>query len=138
MEFLRILKPGGWLAVFKVPCTDEKLVEELKAIRTKENGWETACEETRRQLLPPGFYFGHEEFRTWAFPGFVRETWEQFLGRVCSFAPAPQSDHPSRHRFEVTLREIFDRRAVGKTHEVPVATEVTFGHMRRTRAEAGV
>jgi SAM-dependent methyltransferase len=128
-EFCRILKPDGWLAVFSVPCTNQALVDSLKKIRVEENGWEIAAEKTRMSMAPLSFYFGHDSLRKLSFPGSVQETWDEFLGRICSFAPAPKRDHPFRPRLERALREVFDRYAVDEVLHVPIATEATFGRV---------
>jgi ubiquinone/menaquinone biosynthesis C-methylase UbiE len=131
LEFRRIVKQNGWLAIFRVPCTDQSIVAELKSVRTEENGWDTTHEETRNQLAPLSFFFGHEDLRTLTFPRSVRESWTDFLGRICSFAPAPKFDHPLRPKLERVLRDIFERRAVNGFLELPIATEVTLGRLQK-------
>jgi SAM-dependent methyltransferase len=127
-EFRRILKPEGWFAVFTVPCTDQSLLDSLKTVRAEQNGWDTAAA-LERTLPPPGFYFGHQNFRKLIFPGIVRETWETFLRRISSMSPAPGPDHPLRRKFEEILYEVFKRHATDGILTVTNATEVVFGRI---------
>jgi SAM-dependent methyltransferase len=136
-EFRRILKSDGWLAIFRIPCTKAELVKAVKDVRVAENGWEMAHEKTRNQSAPLPFFFGHDHLRTLSYPAVVRETWDDFLGRICSFAPAPGANHPLRPRLEDALREVFDRFRDGDTLTVPIATEVTSGHMAESFTESG-
>jgi SAM-dependent methyltransferase len=129
-EFHRIVKPGGWMAVFSIPCTNEKLLESLRGVRTEENGWAVAADKMRMESVPLSFYFGHEGFRKLSFPASVIETWDEFVGRVSSFSPAPTENHPLRPRFEKALRDVFEQYAVGGVLHVSIATEITFGQIR--------
>jgi len=132
-EFNRVIKPDGWLAVFSVPCTDQGLVESLKAIRTEENGWNVAADKRQLTRVPLSFYFGHDKLLKLTFPGLVRETWEDFVGRISSTAPCPRSDHPLRSKFERALREVFERHAADGVLVVTFATEVVFGRLDNFR-----
>ena len=132
-EFNRVIKPDGWLAVFSVPCTDQGLVESLKGIRTEENGWNIAADKRQLTRVPLSFYFGHDKLLKLTFPGLVRETWEDFVGRISSTAPCPRSDHPLRSKFERALREVFERHAADGVLVVTFATEVVFGRLDNFR-----
>jgi len=129
-EFHRIVKPGGWMAVFSVPCTNEKLLEGLRGVRTVENGWAVAADKMHRENVPLSFYFGHEGFKKLSFPASVLETRDEFVGRACSFSPAPTENHPLRPRFEAALGDVFEQYAVGGVLQISIATEVTFGQIR--------
>ena len=129
-EFHRILKSGGWMAIFSVPCTNEKLLESLRGVRTVENGWAVAADKTQMKNVPLSFYFGHESFKKISFPASVLETCDEFVGRVCSFSPAPTKNDPLRPRFEKALREVFEQHAVGGVLHISIATEITFGQIR--------
>lgn len=128
-EFRRILKPGGWLAVLRIPCADENLLAALNAIKTEENGWNRELTEIRNQQPPLEFYFGHGDFERLRFPTFVRESWEEFFGRLCSFAVAPAPAHPQYAAFQRAAREVFDRFRSGEFLTVPLATELFLGRI---------
>lgn len=128
-EFARILKPGGWLAVLRIPCTDESLLAAIQAIKTAENGWNVELVEYRNQQPPLSFYFGHDEFVRQRFPAVVQERWEDFFGRLCSFATAPTPTQPKFAAFEAAARAVFDRFSTEGLLTISVATEVFFGRI---------
>jgi len=128
-EFRRILKPVGYLAVLRIPCADENLLAALNAIKTEENGWNRELNEIRKRQPPLEFYFGHNEFERLRFPSFVRESWQEFFGRLCSFAVAPTPAHPRFAAFQQAAREVFDRFRSGKFLTVPLATELYLGRI---------
>ncbi|MBK8047204.1 MAG: class I SAM-dependent methyltransferase [Anaerolineales bacterium] len=129
-EFLRILKPAGWMAVLGVKCASDVMNTAIDEIRTVENGWDA---DHSRQALPPvslPAYYGHGEFQDLRFPGEVSETWEQFCGRMLSFSPAPDPDNPRYPRYVDAAHTIFRHFAEGDTIYTPIATEVSIGQMR--------
>jgi SAM-dependent methyltransferase len=126
-EFRRILVHDGWLAVLNVRCTDQALLDSLRAVYVEENGWQPAFDKGRRPVVPLNFYFGHDHFRRLAVAGTVHERWGDFLTRISSFAAAPEPCHSRRSNFERALRAVFDERAVNGVLTVPNATEITFG-----------
>ncbi len=128
-EFWRILKPAGFLAVLRIPCADENLLSALNAIKTEENGWNRELYEIRRQQPPLEFYFGHGDFQRLRFPASVRESWEEFFGRLCSFAVAPTPSHPRFAAFQQAAHEVFDRFRSGEFLTVPLATELFLGRI---------
>lgn len=128
-EFARILKPAGWLAVLRIPCTDAPLQAALETIKTAANGWNTELVEYRQQQPPLSFYFGHEAYTRLRFPTVVHERWEDFFGRLCSFATAPASGHPRFSAFEAAARSVFEQFSVAGLLTVSSATEVTLGRI---------
>jgi len=130
-EFCRILKPDGWLAILSVPCTDPALLESMKAVRIEESGWNVAADKRRMNCVPLSFYLGHDSFRKLSVAGSVSETWEMFLGRICSMSPAPGPDHPLRPNFEWALRDVFEEHATDGVLTVSNATEVAFGQVQK-------
>lgn len=128
-EFRRILEPEGLVAVFGIPCRDQRLLDAIDTVCTADNGWEAAFEKRRAPDPPLHPYFGHGEVRTLSVDGSVLEGWDAFLGRISSMSAAPAADHPRRARFERALRVVFDRHATHGLLEVPNATTVTFGQL---------
>jgi SAM-dependent methyltransferase len=128
-EFLRILKPGGWLAILQTPCTDTALLEAIDTLRTEAYGWNVVGDKKHHIKVPPSFYFGHDAFETRYFPDVVQETWNDFLGRLSSFSPAPNVDHVLRPKFERAARAIFDQFGTGECISITMATELKLGRM---------
>ncbi|HEX9002361.1 MAG TPA: class I SAM-dependent methyltransferase [Blastocatellia bacterium] len=128
-EFQRILKPGGFLAVLRIPCADENLLAALNAIKTEANGWNRELNEIRKSQPPLEFYFGHGDFERLRFPSFVRECWDEFFGRLCSFAVAPSPAHPGFAAFQQAARDVFDRFRSDEFLTVPLATELFLGRI---------
>lgn len=128
-EFARILKPGGWLAVLRIPCTDESLLAAIQSLKTVENGWNMELVEFRNQQPPLSFYFGHDEFVRRRFPAVVQERWEDFFGRLCSFATAPTPTQPRFAAFETAARAVFDRFSTEGLLTLSTATEVFLGRI---------
>lgn len=102
-EFRRLLRSGGWLLVAGTPPT--------------------------RRLWPfphPNrlpFHLG-ENYLSWRYPGRIVESWEEFWGRVQSFAwsPAPGADGHEQHR--QAMRALFEEHASEGRLTVEYFTEV--------------
>jgi SAM-dependent methyltransferase len=129
-EFRRILRPGGWLAVFSTPCTDQRLLESLRTLEHEEYGWDPAAARFTPRTVPASFYFGHDDVQTVTRAGLVRETFEMLLGRLTSHLATPRPSHPRRANFERALHDVFECHASDGLLTVPVATEIVFGQPR--------
>jgi ubiquinone/menaquinone biosynthesis C-methylase UbiE len=123
VEFLRILKPGGWLATLNYRNSNEKARAALKTLQTEENG----CDMTDRRTPPAAFWFGHDRFDEHSFVTTRRQSLEQFLGRVSSASWAPGRDHPLYARFERAARDLFDRLATNGLRTVSTTMRVAIG-----------
>jgi len=123
-EFLRILNPSGWLAILGYRGTDEDLNAAWKALRTEDNG----CDVSDMSSPPLSFWFGHGGFDEHGFAHATRQSWEQFLGGICSASWAPDDDHPLYPRFERAARDFFDRFARDGRLVVSMETRVAVGH----------
>jgi ubiquinone/menaquinone biosynthesis C-methylase UbiE len=129
-EFRRILKPGGWLAILRIPCVDTALLEAIKAIRTEENGWNTTADKSKLAPKPFSFYYGHEEFQKLYFPDIVQESLPEFFGRISSLSPAPNEGHPLYSNFEQAVRKVFDRFSSNGCLTINIATELFLGQIK--------
>ena len=128
-EFLRILKPGGWVAMLQTPCTNQALLDAISTLRTGAYGWNVQGDKKNQVTVPLSFYC-HEIFETLYFPNTVQETWDKFLGRLSSFSPAPNVDHPQRLQFELAARDIFDQFRTGDRISITMATELRLGRIK--------
>lgn len=122
-EFLRILKPGGWLATLNYRSSDEKVHAAVMTLHTEENG----CDMTHRINPPAAFWFGHGRFDEHSFVTTRRQGLEQFLGGISAASWAPGTDHPLYPRFERAARELFDRLATDGLRTVNTKTKVAIG-----------
>lgn len=128
-EFLRIIKPDGWLAILKVPCTDARLVEAIKSFRTKENGWDVSNDRNRQKFTPYSFYFGSNNFSLQQYPDTIYETWQEFFGRLSSLSPAPNDSHEFYSNYKEAAREIYQQFRVDDRLIVDIATEFHLGQI---------
>lgn len=129
-EMVRILQPGGWVAILSLPSRHDDLLAATRAIQTAPNGWEVGGGYPAQPKTPPAFYFGGDHYQTLEFPSTVTETWEQFFGRLLSYSSAPAADAPRLERLCQAAKEVFDRFAVDGRLQIPVATEVIIGQVR--------
>jgi ubiquinone/menaquinone biosynthesis C-methylase UbiE len=128
-EFLRILKPGGWLAILRNYSTGNEIIAAMATVLTAENGVDTAYEAKLPERKPLSFYYGHEQFRQYDFPFTLQESWEGFAGSWVSAASMPDEDHPLYPQFEQGMREVFDRFSEGGVLAVHGVTELVLGQI---------
>jgi SAM-dependent methyltransferase len=126
-EFMRILKPGGWLAILKYRGTDQEIGELLE----KAMPAETDTGHLMKGLgVPPSFYFGHDDISIHRIPFTVVETWEGFQGGITSTSYAPDPDTPWYPAFERQIKEVFDRFSNRGLLEMHGNFELQLGQMR--------
>ena len=127
-EFLRILKPGGWLAVFRNYSTDPDYDQALEELRSPQYGWDTS-EENKGPGQPVSFYLGPDGYQTLIFPNTAHLAWDSFFGGLCSHSHAPEAGNPLWDRFKQKVREFFERFAEDEVLTVSYATEVCLGQL---------
>ncbi len=116
-EFLRLLRPGGWLALVRNYSTDtgirdgagNSLGRALEEACTAENGVSEANASPPAFRRPEAFYFGVAQYQKLVFPFSYQQDWESFIGSLCSASYMPDEDHPAYPRFEKAARQVFDR-----------------------------
>jgi SAM-dependent methyltransferase len=128
-EFVRILKPGGWLALLRNYNADNRLIEAMAEILTAENGFDVSGEARPPAGKPVSFYYGHEVFLKLDFPFSQQTTWEEFIGSWASAAPAPDEGQPLYPKFEQALRSVFDRFSSDGLLAVHGVTELFLGQV---------
>lgn len=126
-EFVRILKPGGWLAGVRNYGTNRELGEALEKIYPQETD---TLELMKGRGTPLSFYYGGEDYLKQTFPFAVEETWEVFMGALASASYAPDEGNPLYPKFERAAREIFNRFSTGGLLVSQVVTEVCLGHIK--------
>ncbi|RPH61533.1 MAG: class I SAM-dependent methyltransferase [Chloroflexi bacterium] len=107
-EFLRILKPAGWLALLRNYGTDD--VYE-KAVAPLYRNFSASGLYDRVVRSSADFYFGKDRFQTLCFPFEFSLDWESFLGALLSSAMTPNEASPDFGEFVAQARQIFDRLA---------------------------
>ena len=126
-EILRILKPGGWLALLRNATTGEDDISQaVSAISTAAYGAQEVHAAPAVRTAP-GFYYGHEKYQRWIFPFQVEQTWERFIGSLCSASYLPDPSHALFPRFEQAAREIFERFSQNGKRVVCCVTELLLG-----------
>lgn len=128
-EFMRIGKPGGWLALFRNYETDSALAAAGGEIFTAENGVNVDLMHSQPKTAPPSFYFGGP-FETLRFPFTFEQDWQAFIGAQCSASFTPDEDHPLYPRFETAARSVFDRFSEDGRRRVQGITELMIGRIQ--------
>ncbi len=103
-EFYRILKPEGWLSII----------------------WN---EFGNGQDLKLESYFLNADFKHFAFPQTIRETWQEYIGGVRSTAAAPNQDEDEYKSFEREHRRVFNSQALNGLIEVKFNTKLIVGRL---------
>ena len=125
-EFRRILRPGGWLAILWNEGPGGEMGQAVRGIWTPENGCAESAKPPGSTVLP-GFYFGSGRVEESSFSFSRRETWDEFLGGLCSAAAAPDDGSPGFRRFEAAAAGVFRRFGSGGCLELKGRTELRLG-----------
>ncbi len=129
-EFVRLLKPGGWLAVLRNRDTGDEVSAALSAISTDEYGVTAETDLPRGERRPMSFFFGGDDYGYMAFPFAFDQDWPAFIGGVTSASYMPDEGHPAYARFECAARDVFDRFAREGRLAVRGVTELWVGRIR--------
>ncbi len=118
-EILRVLKPGGWLALIRNYNVDQAQNAAFAAICTPENGVRPGSQEYRPEQKPASFYYGaascdcaaSPQRLTFRFTG--QQDWGAFIGSLLSASYMPDETDPLYPRLESAARRIFDQFSSG-------------------------
>jgi ubiquinone/menaquinone biosynthesis C-methylase UbiE len=133
LEFLRILKPGGWLAVLRNYGTNDEMYQVLtKEVFIEEHGIDTLYSKKLPQKKPMSFYYGHDDFLKQAFCFTMPESWAGFMGSIVSASYVPDEDHPLYANLERAARRVFDRFSADGLIDVHGVTELYLGQMKKS------
>lgn len=125
-EFLRILKPGGWLAMCRNTGVDHELnaaLEKVFPIETDTSALMVGKSEPRSFYYEDGGYHKHE------FPFTTKLNWETFLGSLSTASYAPDEGSLLYAEFERAARSVFERFNVNRAIELHAVTELHLGRM---------
>jgi ubiquinone/menaquinone biosynthesis C-methylase UbiE len=125
-EFLRILKPGGWLAVLHNYSTNDELDAALESIFPRESD-KTVFKKGRG--TPLSFYYGSKDFYQESFAFTTQRTWEEFIGSLLSASFVPDETSPLYPDFERAAKKVFDRFGSDGVVTSPAATKLCLGRV---------
>lgn len=123
-EMGRILKPGGWLALFTYGDDGHFLQDTLRTGCIPEHRQRLA---STRHELPASYFYGDEEPEELSFPRHHAEGWEEYWGSVISGMEAPEAGESWFTEFESAHRKRFERLAVKNLLEFRYSTHVWLG-----------
>ncbi len=126
-EFVRILKPGGWLAALHNYGTSQEIGEALEKIFPPETDTLALM---KGKGTPMSFYYGGNTFFKQTFAFTVQETWEQFLGGLSSASYAPDEDSPLYAGFVRAARGVFDHFRREDLFVSQAVTELCLGQIK--------
>jgi SAM-dependent methyltransferase len=129
-EFVRILKPGGWLVLL----WNERLTESTKFLRDYEQlllAYGTDYEEVRHERTTDAVheFFDPSPFRERAFEMRQEFDYAGVEGRLLSSSYAPGPEHKQHAPMLRELQRIFDANAVGGRVAFEYKTRLYFGHL---------
>ncbi|MGN7760160.1 class I SAM-dependent methyltransferase [Paenibacillus sp. 22594] len=124
-EFRRILRPGGWLAVFSYDDEFNFLRDNMNVGRTIEE-YTTRLNDSRHTLPLQYFYNGAKPVK-YLFPQELQEGWEEYWGAAISGMEAPEEHEEWFRDFRQAHWERFE--SLQKDGEITVkySTEVWLG-----------
>jgi ubiquinone/menaquinone biosynthesis C-methylase UbiE len=128
-EFLRILKPTGWLAILRNYSLDDEIHEAMRSVFVEKNGAIPPQDVIRPEHKPLTFYYSHTQFQTHTYTFTNTLTSEAFLGSALSASYAPSEDHPRYPAFERAVHHVFDQFSTNGYLTTHGATELCMGQM---------
>ena len=129
-ELRRILKPGGWLAIFHNHAVWDEVGQAIGGLYSAEYGFDPTYNNKRPPEKPLDFYFGHQDFVEHTFTFKQQSTREAFLGALGSAANSPAEDHPRYPALVSAVDTIFARFAVDGLLPSLAQTNLTIGQLR--------
>ncbi|HEY6805372.1 MAG TPA: class I SAM-dependent methyltransferase [Pyrinomonadaceae bacterium] len=125
-ELRRILKPGGWIALFIYTLTNRALSDALLADFSALRSVTDQMEESWH-CLPLQSLFGDTTLHTLRYRQSRRDDWTTFFGMACGRLESPTPDDKDFAQFEAAHRTAFESFAVNGLIEIEYETLVTFG-----------
>lgn len=127
-EFKRVLKPGGFLAIFQVPCMDRDLLAAIRSIQVEENSWKVKDDKSSLEKVPYSYFF-QGKVVSGQFPATVQETCDQFTGRLLSISSAPDESDENFEKFVSEAGRIFSQFSQNGRITIRIATEIHVGRI---------
>jgi len=127
-EFVRILKPGGWLVLL----WNERITDATPFLREYEQlllDYGTDYEDVRHEHTAVGTFFDPAPFQERVFPMQQVFDYAGLEGRLLSSSYAPGPEHPKHAPMLAGLRKIFEAHAEDGKVSVDYKTRVYFGQV---------
>jgi SAM-dependent methyltransferase len=130
-EFRRILRPGGWVAVFwneRMTDTTPFLREYERFLRRFGTDYEKVSETYPREQHMKKF-FGPSKFEGRFFPNEQVFDFEGLRGRLLSSSYAPPAGHPNHEPMLAELKRLFDAHQQGGRVRIEYKTHMYYGQL---------
>jgi SAM-dependent methyltransferase len=133
VEFARILKPEGWVALI----WNERRLDSTPFLRSFEQllmQYGTDYQNVRHENVTGQIadFFAPQEFRQESFENIQMFDFESLLGRVLSASYTPEPDHPSFQPMIALLTEVFEKHQQSGTIAFEYDTRVYYGQLSST------
>ena len=127
-EFLRILKPGGWLAICRNHGIENELSDALQKIFPGEGDTSALMLGNRK---PRSYYFGDGEYLKQDFPFRSQLNWDEFVGSLSTASNAPDEGSSGYLEFEQAARSVFNQFGIDNSINIHGVTELYLGQIKR-------
>jgi SAM-dependent methyltransferase len=127
-EFVRILKPGGWLVLL----WNERLIDSTPFLRSYEQlllDFGTDYQEVRHETAEVKQFFDPAPFEERCFPMRQEFDYAGLEGRLLSSSYAPGPENVKHVPMLTELRRLFDSHAANRQVSVEYTTRVFFGRL---------
>ena len=133
VEFARILKPNGWVALI----WNERRLDSTPFLRAYEQlllQYGTDYQKVRHENVTGQIadFFAPQVFRQISFENNQTFDFNSLLGRVLSSSYTPEPNHPSFEPMIVSLRQIFEEYQQGGTIAFDYDTRVYLGQLSKS------
>ena len=133
VEFARILKPKGWIALI----WNERRLDSTPFLRAYEQlllQYGTDYQKVRHENVTEQIadFFAPQEFRRKSFENIQTFDFDSLMGRVLSSSYTPEPDHPSFEPMIASLREVFEEHQQRGTIAFEYDTRIYYGKLSTT------
>jgi len=134
-EFLRILKPGGFVVV---AWNDRRISEsrfglEYEGLLVRYGTDYTRVKESYPEAAIMQSFFAGSKFQSRELPNFQEFDFDGLAGRLRSSSYAPQEGHPNYAPMMDALRKLFDANQANGRVRMTYTTQVYFGQLEALR-----